>query len=211
MDFFLEKPYFFSILGLTIICSLIGFSNHDFFNKNKFVPYAVARNPKEWHRFITSGFLHADFLHLFFNMYVFYSFGSYLNFVYKIYFEKWGNLLFLALYVSAIAVSHIVTFLKEKNNYGYASIGASGAVSAILYATILIAPQSMMSVMGIPMPAILFGVVYLAIEFFMGRRSGSGINHDAHFWGALYGFVFTGIFKPDLFLDFIEKIKMMLS
>ena len=211
MDFFLEKPYFYSILGLTIICSLIGFGNHNFFDKNKFVPYAVARNSKEWHRFFTSGFLHADFLHLFFNMYVFYSFGSYLNFAYKIYFEKWGNLLFLALYVSAIAVSHIVTFLKEKDNYGYASIGASGAVSAILYATILIAPQSLMRVMGIPMPAILFGVVYLGIEFFMGRRSRSGINHDAHFFGALYGFVFTGIFKPDLFLDFIGKIKMMLS
>ncbi len=210
LQYFLEKPYFFSILLLTIITSLIGFSSHDFFNKNKFSPYLVYRNPKDWHRFITAGFLHADFLHLFFNMYVFYSFGNFLNFSFQMLFDNWGNILFVTLYISAIAVSSLPTFFKQKNNYSYASIGASGAVAAILYATILIEPSAKLSVMGIPMSAILFGVIYLAAEFFMGRKNNDNINHDAHFWGALYGFVFTAICKPDLLLSFVESIKAMI-
>ena len=206
-----DKPYFYIIIGLTLLCSFIGFSNREFFDKNKFSPYAISRNPKEWHRFITSGFLHADFMHLFLNMYVFFSFGNYLNSIYKIYFDGKGDLLFLALYLTGIAAANIPTFLKEKNNYAYESIGASGSVAAILYATILIEPQSTISMMGIQMPAIVFGAIYLAVEFFLSRRDTGRINHDAHFWGALYGFVFTGIFKPELFLNFIEKIKIMFS
>ena len=176
-----------------------------------FSPSAVYQNPKkQWQRFFTAGFLHADFMHLILNMYVFFSFGSALHSYFDILFEKWSNLLFVTLYITSIAVAHIPTFLKQKNNFGYASIGASGAVAAILYATILISPTSRLAVMGIPMPAIVFGVVYLAAEYFMGKRNDSRVNHDAHFWGALYGFLFTVACKPQLLLLFLEKVKEML-
>ena len=100
MEFFLEKPYFYGIIALTVICSLIGFYNHFFFDKNKFSPFAIHQNPpKNFQRFFTAGFLHADFMHLILNMYVFFSFGSALNFYFKLLFEKWGDLLFVTLYI----------------------------------------------------------------------------------------------------------------
>ena len=211
MEFFLENPYLYGIIIVTIICSLIGFYNPTFFQKNMFSPSAVYQNPKkQWQRFFTAGFLHADFMHLILNMYVFFSFGSALHSYFDFLFEKWGNLIFVTLYISSIAVAHIPTYLKQKNNFGYASIGASGAVAAILYATILISPASTLAVMGIPMPAIVFGVIYLSAEFFMGRKNNDNINHDAHFWGALYGFIFTAICKPDLLISFVESIKAMM-
>jgi membrane associated rhomboid family serine protease len=195
------------ILGITILASLIAFGNETFFNKNKFVPYLINRNPLEWFRFISSGFIHADFMHLFLNMFVFYSFGSNLNYYFNDMFGAKGNLYFLFLYISAIAVSEIPTYIKNRNNPYYASIGASGAVAAITFANILISPTSDILMMGIRMPAIVFGVIYLAAEYFLGKRKGDNINHDAHFWGAVYGFVFTGLLQPNLFLLFVEKVK----
>jgi membrane associated rhomboid family serine protease len=195
------------ILGITILASLIAFGNETFFNKNKFVPYLINRNPLEWFRFISSGFIHADFMHLFLNMFVFYSFGSNLNYYFNDMFGTKGNLYFLFLYISAIAVSEIPTYIKNRNNSYYASIGASGAVAAITFANILISPTSDILMMGIRMPAIVFGVIYLAAEYFLGKRKGDNINHDAHFWGAVYGFVFTGLLQPNLFLLFVEKVK----
>jgi membrane associated rhomboid family serine protease len=208
MDF--SFSYMWLILGVTVLASFIAFGNASFFEKNKFVPFLINRHPKEWFRFISSGFIHADFMHLGLNMFVFYSFGSFVNFYFKIEFEKLGNLIFLLLYLSSIVVSSIPTFIKNKNNSYYASIGASGAVAAITFSSILIEPTSTILMMGIPMPAIVFGVIYLAAEYFMGKRNGDNINHDAHFWGALYGFVFTGVLKPDLFLLFVEKVKHLI-
>ncbi|MEY4877031.1 MAG: hypothetical protein RL708_2180 [Bacteroidota bacterium] len=199
--------YMWLILGITILASLIAFGNETFFNKNKFVPYLINRNPLEWFRFISSGFIHADFMHLFLNMFVFYSFGSNLNYYFNDMFGTKGNLYFLFLYISAIAVSEIPTYIKNRNNSYYASIGASGAVAAITFANILISPTSDILMMGIRMPAIVFGVIYLAAEYFLGKRKGDNINHDAHFWGAVYGFVFTGLLQPNLFLLFVEKVK----
>jgi membrane associated rhomboid family serine protease len=207
----LNLSYFYLLIGATVILSLIGFSNHSFFEKNKFVPYLVARNPKEWFRIISSGFLHADFMHLLLNMYVFYSFGSFLSAYFIFTFEKLGNLLFLILYITSIIASHIPTLIKQKNNGYYASIGASGAVSAITFSYILINPTSTITMlMGIHMPAILFGIIYLAAEYFLGKRNNDNINHDAHFWGAVYGFAFTGLLQPNLFVAFINQIKAYL-
>jgi membrane associated rhomboid family serine protease len=202
--------YMWLILGVTVLTSLLAFSNPTFFEKNKFVPFLIQRYPKEWFRFISSGFIHADFMHLGLNMFVFYSFGSFVNFYFKIEFENLGNLIFLLLYLSSIVVSSIPTFIKNRNNSYYASIGASGAVAAITFSSIIIEPTSTIFMMGIPMPAIVFGIIYLAAEYFMGRRNGDNINHDAHFWGALYGFVFTGVLQPQLFTSFIGKVLSLL-
>ncbi|MFM2047533.1 MAG: hypothetical protein RI955_79 [Bacteroidota bacterium] len=202
--------YMWFILGVTILASLIAFGNETFFNKNKFVPYLINRNPMEWFRFISSGFIHADFMHLFLNMFVFYSFGSNLNYYFNDMFGTKGNFYFLFLYISAIAVSEIPTYIKNRNNPYYASIGASGAVAAITFANILISPTSDILMMGIRMPAIVFGVIYLAAEYFLGKRKGDNINHDAHFWGAVYGFVFTGVLQPQLFTSFIGKVLSLL-
>jgi membrane associated rhomboid family serine protease len=202
--------YMWFILGVTILASLIAFGNETFFNKNKFVPYLINRNPMEWFRFISSGFIHADFMHLFLNMFVFYSFGSNLNYYFNDMFGTKANLYFLFLYISAIAVSEIPTYVKNRNNPHYASIGASGAVAAITFANILISPTSDILMMGIRMPAIVFGVIYLAAEYFLGKRKGDNINHDAHFWGAVYGFVFTGVLQPQLFTSFIGKVLSLL-
>lgn len=208
MDF--SFSYMLILLVFTVVTSLVAFGNETFFNKNKFVPYLIYRNPKDWFRFISSGFIHADFMHLGLNMYVFYSFGSFVNsyFVYE--FGKLGNFLFLLLYLSALIASSLSTFFKNKNNAYYASIGASGAVAAITFSSIIIEPTSRIYMMAIPMPAIVFGILYLAAEYFLGKRNGDNINHDAHFWGAVYGFVFTGIIQPELFTSFISKVLSLL-
>jgi membrane associated rhomboid family serine protease len=208
---FSSNIFLWVIIGLNALCSIIGFTNHEFFNKNKFSPYIVHQKKSEWFRFITAGFLHADWMHLALNMFVFYSFGSFLIFYFNIIFEKIGNTLFLLLYVAAIGVAHIPTYFKHRNNISYTSIGASGAVAAITFASILVEPTSRILMMGIPMPAIVFGIIYLGLEFYLGKRKGDFVNHDAHLWGAIFGFVATGLMKPELFLSFIEKVSLLIN
>ena len=161
-------------------------------------PYLTDRR-HEYYRFLTSGFIHANYLHLGFNMLSFYFFGELV--------EAWlGGFRFVLLYLAAIVISDIPTYLKYKNNSGYASLGASGAVSAIIFSSILLHPWNLIFVYFIPVPAFLFGFLYLFYSYYMDKRNGDIINHSAHFYGAIVGIVYTAALDITLVPQFFQHI-----
>ncbi len=197
-------------IALNCIISFVGFRDRNFFAKYLFNPYTINRNKKEWYRIFSHAFLHADMGHLFFNMFTFYSFGLLLEQnSFPFLFPGHGDYYYVLLYVGGIIVSAFPGFEKHKNDFGYSAVGASGAVSAVLFSAILIYPTGSLQIMflPIPIPAVVFGILYLAYTWYMSKRGGDRIAHDAHLWGSLFGFVFTIILKPSLFPEFIEHIK----
>jgi len=113
---------------------------------------------------------------------------------------------FYGLYLSALVVSEMPSYLKHKHNPGYNSLGASGAVSAVIFACAVIAPLSMLSVFFIPMPAFIFGFLYLGYSYYLSQKGGDGINHDAHFYGAVFGIIAIILIHPSAPMEFIEQI-----
>ncbi len=198
------------IIIFTSLFSFLALQDRNLMNRFIMYPHAVKHN-KEWWRFISSGFLHADYMHLFFNMFVLYSFGLVLIQYFEYLFEGLAIYYFLVLYIGAIIVSDLSSYIKYHESPSYRSLGASGAVSAVLFAFILINPMSQVLVFFIPMPGVLMGVIYLGYSWYMAKQGGDRINHDAHFYGALFGFLFPVLLKPELFLDFIDKVKFSLS
>lgn len=194
------------IVLVTGVVSYIAWQRPELFQKLLLWPYNVVRQ-KQYYRMLTHGFIHADWGHLIINMFVFWSFGrsliQYFNWVWG----AAGAFLFVLLYLSAIVVSSVYSVLKHKNNYAYTAVGASGATSAVIFACMFFDPWNMIYFFGIiPIPGILFGIVYLIYSYWMGKRGGDNIGHDAHFWGAVYGFVFPLICKPALFKLFIQQL-----
>lgn len=173
-----------------------------------FNPYVINIR-KQWYRFITHGFIHADYTHLAVNMWVLYIFGRNVEYAYNINYYPMGTVAFVLMYLSAIAIASISTFYKFKNDPGYNSLGASGATSAVIYASIMFNPLGGIGLIFIPIyiPAVLFGILYLVYSSYMSRRGGGNINHDAHFYGAVFGFVYTLLLKPSLGSEFINQIK----
>ncbi|MEM1219235.1 MAG: rhomboid family intramembrane serine protease [Bacteroidota bacterium] len=172
-----------------------------------FRPYDVAKQ-KEYYRALTSGFIHRDWLHLGVNMYVLYIFGEYVEsqFVYLFGTLK-GRLFFLLVYLATIVFAHTTSFLKHRNNPGYASLGASGGVSGVLFIYVLFAPWSMLLLFFIiPMPAIIAAVGYLIYSSWASRNANDNIGHDAHIDGALFGFWFAILLKPSLFSQFLDEL-----
>ncbi|WP_298734993.1 rhomboid family intramembrane serine protease [uncultured Chitinophaga sp.] len=169
-------------------------------------PYMVKEH-KQYYRFITAGLVHADYMHLGFNMLTMWFFGKYIELIFQDLFG--GKLYFLLFYVLALIVSDIPSYFRHRNNYGYRSIGASGAVSAVVFAFILFQPWAKIVVFVIPMPAIIYGVLFLGYSVYMSRRGGDGINHDAHFWGAVFGVVFPLAIRPELAGYFIQQISSL--
>lgn len=194
------------LTGLTVVISLIAFSNETLMRKWILNPYMV-HHRKEWWRMLTSGFLHADFLHLFVNMFVLYSFGRAVEHYYAGVFGEMGSYYFLALYIGAILVANAPSLAKHKHSAHYNSLGASGAVAAIMFAAILFNPWSKVYLFGvIGIPGIILGPLYLFFEYQQGKKGGTGINHDAHFWGAIFGVLFTIALKPSIFMIFINEL-----
>lgn len=192
------------IIIITCAVSLICFENRALFDKLKHHPVSEA-NQGEWYRMITSGFLHADYFHLGINMYVFYGFGSYveLEFLHH-YGDVMGRTIYLLLYLVIIIIADIPSFLKHKNNYGYSAIGASGAVSGILFICILLSPWAPLELYFlIPIPAIVFGILYLIYSSWASKNANDNIGHDAHFYGAVAGMVLSAILLPYILRDFI--------
>lgn len=191
-----------AIIIITCLISFTTFNRPEQMDKLSFWPYYV-RERKQYYRFLTSGFLHADYMHLFFNMLTLWFFGRTIEAAFVIIFG--GKLHFILLYVLGLILPDISTYFKYKDTYGYRSIGASGAVSAILFSAILLSPWSWIGVFFIPVPAIVYGVLFLAYSVYMSKRGGDGINHDAHFWGAVLGIVYPLIFKPELGKLFLQQ------
>ena len=175
-------------------------------NKLLFNPYRVSRT-KEYYRFLSSGFVHGDLIHLLINMVVFYSFGSLLEETFQFVFPGFGILLFILLYLSSIVVADWPSFQRYKELPHYNSLGASGAVSAVVFASVFIYPLNNISIWGlVDLPGIVLGIIYLAYSFYADKKGGGRINHSAHFAGALYGVVFTAIARPQFIGEFYNEI-----
>lgn len=179
------------LIAVTSIISVSAFNNGNLGNKLIFYPPAVSRG--EWYRLFSYGVLHADYMHLIFNMFALYLFGSDIERVCKEALGiQVGSVLYIALYISALLVSIYPTYWQHRNDTSYRGLGASGAVSAVVFAYVIINPMSYMGIMFIPVwfPAFIFGFVYLLISAYLNKQQSGGINHLAHIVGGIYGIVF---------------------
>lgn len=194
------------IIIVTCIVSFVGFSQPNVLNALIFEPFSI-KNYKQYYRYVTCGLLHADFFHLFVNMFVLYSFGQAVEYYYAKLFGELSWLVYLLLYVTSIFAANVSTYFKHQNNSGYRSLGASGAVSAVVFAFILFDPfQKLYVFMAIPLPAIVYGFLYLGYEYYMSKRGNTNIHHEAHLQGAIYGILFTIVLKPKVIGMFLNQL-----
>jgi membrane associated rhomboid family serine protease len=198
------------IIGITVAVSLLAFSNRGLFEKMQLNTYQVYHQ-KQWYRVVSHGFLHADMIHLFVNMIVLFSFGEAVEQRFSLLESRdvigGSTLHFLILYFAGMVIATLTTIKKHKDNYNYNAIGASGAVSAVVFAYIFFSPTNTLLLMGvIPIPAILFGILYLVYSQYMRKRGGDRVNHDAHFVGAVFGFIYPVILEPGLIRVFINQL-----
>lgn len=201
------------IVVVTAIFSYIGFQRPELMSRYDFSPYRIT-HLKEYFRFFTHAFLHADWIHLLINMLVFFSFGRYVeetfNHLAKTGYIRSGEFNFILLYGSSIIISSISTFVKKRNDPYYIAVGASGAVSAVLFTSIFFSPLEKVYLYGIlPLPGIVFGVLYLAYSSYMGKKGKDNINHDAHFWGAFFGLLYPVLMEPSLLSSFLSQIGIL--
>ena len=206
----MDEKVTYTLIAINCIVSIIGFQDKNFFEKYLYRPYNIHNNRNEWYRVFTSAFLHANIPHLFFNMYVLYSFGGMLEAgIFPEVFGVKAEFYYVLLYIGAIMVSALPAFEKYKHTYSYAAVGASGAISAIVFSYILILPTSQMGLIFIPFlhfQAWMFGGLYLLYSWYMAKHGHDFIGHDAHLWGALFGVAFTIAIHPAFFMDFIHQI-----
>ena len=194
------------LIAITVVISYAAFKSPKLMDKLQFNASKIYYK-KEFHRLITHAFVHANWEHLFVNMIVLFSFGQAIEVYFKYNFGNNSILYYLLLYFGGILFSNIYALIKHRNNFFYNSVGASGAVSAVLFASIFFDPWNMIYFFGIlPIPGILFAVLYLIYSYQMSNKQKDNVAHDAHFLGALYGFLFPILLNPALFEDFLDKL-----
>ena len=194
----------FIVLANALV-SITALNNRDLFLKLDFQPYLIQRN-NQWYRFISHAFVHADWGHLAVNMYVLYQFGKLVETYYEQLFPGMWQVYFVLLYLGGILFSTIPGYARNKENFNYHGVGASGAVSAVVFSFILMEPMAPLGIIFIPisMPAIVFGLLYLALEVYLDRNRKSNIAHSAHYFGGLFGVVFTVLIEPELVLQYLR-------
>ena len=195
------------IIALTVLISVLGLNNVELFDKFKFNAYDV-KHSNHWYRFFTYGFFHAGWIHLFMNMFVLYFFGRIIENYFQYYFPAKYILYYLLLYIGGLILSVIPAFGKHKNDVFYNAVGASGAISAVIFSSIILYPTGKIFVFLIPIaiPAPVFGVLYIVYEAYMSRNTKDNIGHDAHLWGAIFGVIYTIALKPSLFIIFLQQL-----
>jgi len=194
------------IIIATVIISLYAMNNPSLLHKLMMNPFMITQRG-QYYRLIASGFIHKDFMHLFFNMFSLYFFGGVLEVIFGFIFGEWGWLYYIILYVLGIIVSDIPTLMKNKNNYHYNSLGASGAVAAVIFGSILFQPLENICLYAVLcFPGFILGIVYLIYSYFSAKKSRDGINHDAHLYGALFGIVYCVVLYPKSISIFIEQL-----
>ncbi|MBS1503802.1 MAG: rhomboid family intramembrane serine protease [Bacteroidetes bacterium] len=201
MDQYLTVAPVASVLfALTLLVSFIAFYNEKMYDKFILHPYNVSRGQYVY-TLITSGFIHADLMHLFFNMFTFFFFSFTLE-------AMLGHWQFAVLYMVSMVLGDLPTVIKHKNDFWYRSLGASGAISAVVFSYILFQPFADMYLLFIPIgiPAILFGILYLVYCSYASKRGIGNINHDAHLFGGVCGIVITVLLRHDVLMDFIHAI-----
>ena len=197
------------LIVITVAASLACFSRPGLFEAMKFSAYDVWHR-RQWHRMISYGAVHGGWGHLLFNMITLYCFGRIVEQYFGAAFgATTGPVLYAVLYVTALAVSTVWDLIKFRDDPAYSAVGASGAVSAILFAAILFEPRMGIYIylIPIPVPAYIFAPVYLIYCIIMARKNMDNIGHSAHFWGAVYGLIFPLLLRPDIFTHFLSQLQ----
>jgi len=207
MEYFLmNAPVASFIFAITIATSIYAFSNPTVYGKMILHPYSLHRDKSKWYTVFTSGIIHGDWMHLLFNMIAFYFFGFSLEIIFVQASGEVGHLYFTGLYLISLVLSDIPTIVQQKNNPGYSSLGASGAISAVLFSYILFYPKTELRIFfAIPMPAYVFSVLYIGYCIWASKNSRDNINHDAHLFGALTGIILTILLYPWIIGHFISQ------
>lgn len=197
---------------IVIVTALISYqatNDYTLFNKLKHYPYQEVRN-KEYYRLLTAGFVHDNrsWTHLLINMFVLWQFGETVeHFFVQTFGEAMGRLNYLLMYLFTIVAANITTMLRHKDNPHFSSVGASGGVSGIMFNFVIFLPWAMLLLMFIiPCPAIIAAILYLVYSSYASKTGGDNVDHEAHFYGAVFGFLFTIALKPDLFSVFINNV-----
>jgi membrane associated rhomboid family serine protease len=197
----MDNLFLLIIIAATVLVSVKGFNDRLFFNKYQFHVGSIRSG--EQIRMISSGFLHADMMHLAFNMYALYSFAPVVSY-------QMGNYSFLLIYFGSLIFGSLLTLLFHANNYGYSAIGASGAVTGVVYSAILLEPNMIIGIFGvIPMPAYIFGIGYLLYSIYGMKAKRDNIGHTAHFGGAIGGYVITLLKYPILLQEHTVMVVLL--
>jgi len=190
------------LIGVTVLVSWMAFERPRLMDRLTLWPPAIARK-HEYDRLVTYGFVHADWTHLLFNMMTLYFFGPLSE---RFYAATMGPLAYPLFYLSAMVAAILPTYLRHRNDATYRSLGASGAVSAVLFTFVLLNPWATIYVFVLPCPAIIFGVLYLGYSAWADRQGHGNINHAAHLWGAVYGMAFAIVAEPRLPAAFLDRL-----
>jgi len=194
------------IIGVTALVSYLAFQNASLYSKLQFNAAKVVQE-KEYYRLISHAFIHANWTHLLVNMFVLFFFGRNIEVYFGYYFGNKAIAYFLLLYFGGILASNTWSLIKHRNNFYYNAVGASGAVSAVLFAAIFFNPWEKLYLFAVlPIPGILFAVGYLFYSYQKGKKGNDNVAHDAHLLGAVFGFIFPILLKPDLFQQFIDQL-----
>lgn len=200
MNAFVNSPAAAIILLVTVVVSIVALYQPAFRDWAMLRPYSLFRK-REYEKLITSGFVHADTFHLIFNGITFYAFAFNLE-------RRIGSLRFIALYFLGMVLSEIGTCLKHRNDPNYASLGASGAILAVLFASIIYFPDQSLFIIPIPIPipAPLFAIGYLAYSYYSSRQRTGNVNHDAHIGGAITGLAFVALTEPRAYRRLLDMV-----
>ncbi|MCY7351395.1 MAG: rhomboid family intramembrane serine protease [Cytophagaceae bacterium] len=197
------------LILVNVAASIYAFQNEAVMRRWMLNPYTISRRNEYW-RFITSGFIHADWGHLIFNMISLYFFGDIVErTLAALAGPDMAKIMYLALYLLGIIISDLPTFFQHRNDPGYNSLGASGGVSSVVFAGIVFYPLAPIYIFFIPIgiPGFIFGFLYLAYSYYEARRGAGYVNHSAHLWGAMFGVLFVVLLVPDVVPAFIEQIR----
>ena len=194
----------FTIIAITCLVSFLAFNDPARKAQLIFVP-ALVKNRGETYRFLTHGFIHADIMHLVFNMYALYIFGGSAEYTFKLMFgTSFGGAAYLLFYLASIVAASLIVYSRHQDNYGYSALGASGAVAAVMWPFIMLAPWNWF--IFPPLPAWLLGIGYVVYSHYADQRGGSRIGHNAHLWGAIFGLVvytaLAAVLAPEILQHF---------
>lgn len=205
-QYLVQAPVASFIFAITIATSVYAFSNPHILSRMMLNPYSLQQDKSKWITVLTSGIVHADWMHLIFNMMTFYFFGFALEMIFVQLSGEIGHFYFGLLYIISLVLSDIPTIIKHKNNPQYFSLGASGAISAVLFSFILFYPKTELRIFfAIPMPAYIFAIIYIGYCIWASKKASDHINHDAHLFGSLTGILITILLYPWIFKHFIGQ------
>ena len=201
----------FMLMAITVAISLLAWQKPAWLDAMMMSPYRINKKQEYW-RFLTSGFIHADFTHLFFNLFSFYFFGTQLEYIFSIIFPGIGGYVYVVFYLLAILVADLPTYFKQRNNSYFNSLGASGAVSAVIFAGIMFFPTEKIYLFGVlGIPGFIYAGLFTWYSIAMDRKGRDYVNHSAHLYGGLFGVLFITLTRPSTWIEFIQQIMAMLG